>query len=137
MTYFFFVKIKEIFHALILIHLIFLYLFMINRTLEYCTLLHVFSFQSILSWDFWIWAPHKILHDYGLPLRILEIGCSFSLIPNWSCRSWVTGSVQGSDILLEAILEAEIAHNAKDFFSQPQNQIVMNKEVTYPTHCIA
>ncbi|XVE65911.1 hypothetical protein DITRI_Ditri08aG0037800 [Diplodiscus trichospermus] len=32
-------------------------------------------------------------------------------------------SVKGSDIVLEAVVEAEVAHNAKDFFSQPQNQI--------------
>ena len=44
--------------------------------------------------------------------------------------------MQGSDILLEAILESEVADNAKDFFSQPQNQIVMNKEVIYLSHCI-
>ncbi|KAK7355870.1 hypothetical protein VNO80_15134 [Phaseolus coccineus] len=31
--------------------------------------------------------------------------------------------VKGSDIVLEAILEAEVAHNAKEFFSQPQNQV--------------
>ncbi|RZB85457.1 uncharacterized protein LOC114369974 [Glycine soja] len=31
--------------------------------------------------------------------------------------------VKGSDIVLEAIVEAEVAHNAKEFFSQPQNQI--------------
>lgn len=30
---------------------------------------------------------------------------------------------KGSDILLEAVLESEVAHNAKDFFSQPENQI--------------
>ncbi|CAK9147789.1 unnamed protein product [Ilex paraguariensis] len=30
---------------------------------------------------------------------------------------------KGSDILLEAIVEAEVARNAKDFFAQPQNQI--------------
>ncbi|XP_059660417.1 uncharacterized protein LOC132306864 [Cornus florida] len=30
---------------------------------------------------------------------------------------------KGSDIVLEAILEAEVARNAKDFFAQPQNQI--------------
>ncbi|KAF5452735.1 hypothetical protein F2P56_027703 [Juglans regia] len=33
------------------------------------------------------------------------------------------GSAKGSDIVLEAVLEAEVARNAKDFFSQPQNQI--------------
>ncbi|EXB29844.1 hypothetical protein L484_016333 [Morus notabilis] len=32
----------------------------------------------------------------------------------------------GSDIVLEAVLEAEVAHNAKDFFSQPENQIPAN-----------
>lgn len=30
---------------------------------------------------------------------------------------------KGSDLVLEAILEAEVARNAKEFFSQPQNQI--------------
>lgn len=35
----------------------------------------------------------------------------------------LTDDVKGSDVLLEAILEAEVAHNAKDFFAQPQNQI--------------
>ncbi|KAH0993938.1 hypothetical protein GBA52_005421 [Prunus armeniaca] len=34
-----------------------------------------------------------------------------------------TENVEGSDIVLEAILEAEVARNAKDFFSQPANQI--------------
>lgn len=35
----------------------------------------------------------------------------------------MTENVEGSDIVLEAILEAEVARNAKDFFSQPTNQI--------------
>ncbi|CAD5183286.1 unnamed protein product [Musa acuminata subsp. malaccensis] len=30
---------------------------------------------------------------------------------------------KGCDILLEAVVEAEVARNAKDFFAQPQNQI--------------
>lgn len=30
--------------------------------------------------------------------------------------------LKGSDILLEAVMEADVARNAKDFFSQPQNQ---------------
>ncbi|XP_062150054.1 uncharacterized protein LOC133858591 isoform X2 [Alnus glutinosa] len=33
------------------------------------------------------------------------------------------GSAKGADIVLEAVVEAEVARNAKDFFSQPQNQI--------------
>ncbi|KAM1270555.1 hypothetical protein ACFX13_032447 [Malus domestica] len=32
-------------------------------------------------------------------------------------------NVKGSDLLLEAVVEAEVARNAKDFFSQPENQI--------------
>ncbi|PON40152.1 hypothetical protein PanWU01x14_299190 [Parasponia andersonii] len=32
-------------------------------------------------------------------------------------------NAEGSDIVLEAVIEAEVARNAKDFFSQPQNQI--------------
>jgi len=35
----------------------------------------------------------------------------------------VAGSAKGADIVLEAVVEAEVARNAKDFFSQPQNQI--------------
>ena len=72
-------------------------------------------------------GPHKILLAYELPLKILEIGYSFFFTSKRSCGSWVGGSMQGSDILLEAILESEVADNAKDFFSQPQNQIVMKK----------
>ncbi|KAG8499740.1 hypothetical protein CXB51_006293 [Gossypium anomalum] len=32
-------------------------------------------------------------------------------------------SAKGSDLVLEAVVEAEVAHNAKEFFSLPQNQI--------------
>ncbi|XP_034205565.1 uncharacterized protein LOC117619672 [Prunus dulcis] len=32
-------------------------------------------------------------------------------------------NVKGTDIVLEALVEAEVARNAKDFFSQPENQI--------------
>lgn len=35
----------------------------------------------------------------------------------------MTENVEGSDIVLEAVLEAEVARNAKDFFSHPANQI--------------
>ncbi|ONK65475.1 uncharacterized protein A4U43_C07F37490 [Asparagus officinalis] len=37
--------------------------------------------------------------------------------------SSLEGKPKGSDIVLEAILEAEVAQNAKHFFSQPGNQI--------------
>jgi len=33
------------------------------------------------------------------------------------------GSAKGADIVLEAVVEAEVARSAKDFFSQPQSQI--------------
>ncbi|KAA3485423.1 sec-independent protein translocase protein TatB-like [Gossypium australe] len=32
-------------------------------------------------------------------------------------------TAKGSDLVLEAVVEAEVAHNAKEFFSLPQNQI--------------
>lgn len=32
------------------------------------------------------------------------------------------GDIRGSDLLLEAVLEEEVARNARDFFSQAQNQ---------------
>lgn len=35
----------------------------------------------------------------------------------------VSGDLRGSDILLEAVLEEDVARNAKDFFSQAQNQM--------------
>ncbi|XP_057423078.1 uncharacterized protein LOC130717008 isoform X2 [Lotus japonicus] len=51
-------------------------------------------------------------------LLVLPISAESSgLLPNRGA------DVKGSDIVLEAILEAEVAHNAKEFFSQPQNQI--------------
>ncbi|BFG14018.1 hypothetical protein CerSpe_002920 [Prunus speciosa] len=40
-----------------------------------------------------------------------------------SSHALLPKNVEGSDIVLEAILEAEVARNAKDFFSQPANQI--------------
>ncbi|KAK4351924.1 hypothetical protein RND71_027442 [Anisodus tanguticus] len=39
-----------------------------------------------------------------------------------------TDGAKGSDIVLEAILEADVAKNAKEFFSQPQNQLKVNEE---------
>lgn len=35
----------------------------------------------------------------------------------------MTEATNGSDIVLEAVLEAEVARNAKDFFLHPENQI--------------
>ncbi|TXG72179.1 hypothetical protein EZV62_000758 [Acer yangbiense] len=52
------------------------------------------------------------------PFTILPLSAeSTGMLPNRK------ESVKGSDLLLEAVIEAEVAHNAKDFFSQPQNQI--------------
>ncbi|XP_027366293.1 uncharacterized protein LOC113872725 [Abrus precatorius] len=51
-------------------------------------------------------------------LTVLPISAeNAGLLPNRGA------DVKGSDIVLEAVLEAEVAHNAKEFFSQPQNQI--------------
>ncbi|XP_020233836.1 uncharacterized protein LOC109813946 [Cajanus cajan] len=53
-----------------------------------------------------------------LQLNVLPISAeNAGLLPNRGA------DVKGSDIVLEAILEAEVAHNAKEFFSHPQNQI--------------
>ncbi|KAJ1385524.1 hypothetical protein SESBI_41589 [Sesbania bispinosa] len=53
-----------------------------------------------------------------LLLTVLPVSAeNTGLLPNRGA------DVKGSDIVLEAILEAEVAHNAKEFFSQPQNQI--------------
>lgn len=51
-------------------------------------------------------------------LTVLPVSAeSTGLLPNRR------DDVNGSDIVLEAILEADVARNAKDFFAQPQNQI--------------
>lgn len=51
-------------------------------------------------------------------LSVLPVSAeSAGLLPNRQ------GEVMGSDIVLEAVLESEVARNAKEFFSQPQNQI--------------
>lgn len=35
----------------------------------------------------------------------------------------VAESARGSDIMLEAVLEAEVAHNAKKYFAQAEKEI--------------
>ncbi|XP_063937627.1 uncharacterized protein LOC108193651 isoform X2 [Daucus carota subsp. sativus] len=51
-------------------------------------------------------------------LAVLPVSAeSAGLLPNRK------GSVSGSDLVLEAIVEAEVANNAKQFFAQPQNQL--------------
>ncbi|CAK7346491.1 unnamed protein product [Dovyalis caffra] len=63
----------------------------------------------------------ELTGDIGL-LNVLPVSAeSTGLLPNRQ------DDVSGSDIVLEAILEAEVAHNAKDFFSQPENQIKCNE----------
>ncbi|GMH02380.1 hypothetical protein Nepgr_004219 [Nepenthes gracilis] len=60
----------------------------------------------------------RIFDDKPGLLSVLPVSAeSAGLLENRS------GETTGSDILLEAMLEAEVARNAKDFFSQPQNQI--------------
>ncbi|MED6120013.1 hypothetical protein PIB30_017036 [Stylosanthes scabra] len=58
-------------------------------------------------------AENAELQNTVLPISAENAG----LLPKRS------GDVKGSDIVLEAIVEAEVAHNAKEFFSQPQNKI--------------
>lgn len=51
-------------------------------------------------------------------LSVIPISAeSAGLLPNRQ------GEATGSDIVLEAVLEAEVARNAKEYFSQPGNQI--------------
>ncbi|KAJ7954794.1 sec-independent protein translocase protein TatB-like [Quillaja saponaria] len=63
-------------------------------------------------------AVKENLKDESGLLTVLPVSAeSTGLLPNRK------ENLQGSDIMLEAVLEAEVAHKAKDFFSQPQNQI--------------
>ncbi|KAI5680162.1 hypothetical protein M9H77_01389 [Catharanthus roseus] len=51
-------------------------------------------------------------------LTVLPVSAeSAGLLPNQK------DDIKGSDIVLAAVLEAEVAHNAKDFFAQPQNHL--------------
>lgn len=51
-------------------------------------------------------------------LSVLPVSAeSAGLLPNRK------GNVFGSDLVLEAIVEAEVANNAKEFFAQPQSQL--------------
>ncbi|GAV73443.1 hypothetical protein CFOL_v3_16929 [Cephalotus follicularis] len=59
----------------------------------------------------------KVIDEYGL-VNVLPVSAeSTGMLPNRR------DDLKGSDIVLEALLEAEVANNAKEFFSQPQNQI--------------
>lgn len=58
------------------------------------------------------------LSDESVDFPVIPVSAeSAGFLP--SCRE----SVMGSDLVLEAVLEAEVARNAKDFFSQQENQI--------------
>ncbi|WCJ40321.1 hypothetical protein M5689_021244 [Euphorbia peplus] len=60
----------------------------------------------------------KLVDDLEL-LNVLPVSAeSAGMLPHRA-----DDNVKGSDIVLEAILEADVAHNAKHFFAQPQNQI--------------
>ncbi|KAI5406107.1 uncharacterized protein LOC127082959 [Lathyrus oleraceus] len=55
----------------------------------------------------------------GRQLIVMPVSAeSTGLLPNRG-----GADVKGSDIVQEAILEAEVAHKTKEFFSQPENQI--------------
>ncbi|OMO54734.1 hypothetical protein CCACVL1_27612 [Corchorus capsularis] len=59
----------------------------------------------------------NVNHEFG-DITVLPVSAeSAGFIPERK------DTVKGSDIVLEAVLEAEVARNAKDFFSLPQNQL--------------
>ncbi|CAL1383131.1 unnamed protein product [Linum trigynum] len=59
-------------------------------------------------------------------LHVLPVSAeSTGMLPNRQ----VADNLNGSDIMLEALVEAEVAHNAKRFFAQPENQIKQDGEV--------
>ncbi|GAB4830461.1 hypothetical protein Ancab_020174 [Ancistrocladus abbreviatus] len=63
-------------------------------------------------------ADMHVFDDRPGLLSVLPVSAeSAGLLPNRQ------GETTGSDIVLEAVLEAEVARNAKEFFAQPQNQI--------------
>ncbi|KAK1379174.1 sec-independent protein translocase protein TatB [Heracleum sosnowskyi] len=62
-------------------------------------------------------GTNEISDKSGL-LFVLPVSAeSAGLLPNRK------GNVSGSDLVLEAIVEAEVANNAKEFFAQPQSQL--------------
>ncbi|CAL8992238.1 unnamed protein product [Prunus brigantina] len=68
-------------------------------------------------------AEQENLKDESGLFVVLPISAeSTGMLPNRKVVV-MAENVKGSDIVLEAIVEAEVARNAKDFFSQPENQI--------------
>ncbi|KAF8021780.1 hypothetical protein BT93_G2037 [Corymbia citriodora subsp. variegata] len=59
----------------------------------------------------------RVDDESGIPTVLPVSAETAGLLPNRK------DDIKGSDIVLEAMLEAEVARNAKEFFSQPQNQI--------------
>ncbi|XP_058198658.1 uncharacterized protein LOC131314182 isoform X1 [Rhododendron vialii] len=57
-------------------------------------------------------------------LMVLPVSAeSTGLLPDCKGNNLLFDNAEGSDIVLEAILEAEVARNAKEFFVQHQNQL--------------
>ncbi|KAK2970195.1 hypothetical protein RJ640_019663, partial [Escallonia rubra] len=65
---------------------------------------------------------NELTDESGLPAVLPVSAESAGLLPNRK------DDANGSDLVLEAILEAEVARSAKDFFAQPQNQIIANTQ---------
>ncbi|XP_042448731.1 sec-independent protein translocase protein TatB-like isoform X1 [Zingiber officinale] len=57
----------------------------------------------------------------GLPNVLPVCAETLGLLPKRS------EEINGSDIMLQAMLEEQVAHKAKDFFSQPENQLPTQK----------
>lgn len=64
----------------------------------------------------------KLYRVYVDHVKVRAIICLYIFMKN-SLELLVLGDLRGSDILLEAVLEEEVARNARDFFSQAQNQV--------------
>ncbi|KZV18304.1 hypothetical protein F511_25408 [Dorcoceras hygrometricum] len=66
-------------------------------------------------------VPPKSVESAGLlpKSKVISISC-FSYAHSCICEAYKRVNVRGSNLLLEDVLEEDVAHNAKEFFAQAQ-----------------
>lgn len=74
----------------------------------------------LLCWGNFCFKESNIKNDNHFAVRFV-----FHVLKLFS---FFTEEFKGSDIMLEAVLEAEVAHNAKEFFSSHQSQMKQEQE---------
>ncbi|BBG96699.1 hypothetical protein Prudu_005572, partial [Prunus dulcis] len=96
-------------------------------SLSDCSILS--SHTLLANWLLKSSAEQENLKDESGLFIVLPISAeSTGMLPNRKVVV-MAENVKGTDIVLEALVEAEVARNAKDFFSQPENQIHLHHSI--------